>query len=187
VVISIPSVMPQRKRRGPSARAFSNRSRRRPSLQLTRLADGLGAGSPPRMSAHDASSDTPPIPHVRDDGSPVSPLYPQKDGGEFSRQILTGKITRNDVWNQPSVFTQATSARRTLSNVMTFRRRRFLGRQTTRTYRSPDRSRGAGLSLTDFGGGLTQSPVSLFHHTYAQACPLFSTRVTNLTPYVAIG
>jgi hypothetical protein len=28
---------------------------------------------------------------------------------------------------------------------------------------------------------LDESPVSLFRHTYAQACPLFSTRVTNLT------
>jgi len=88
------------------------------------------------VSAHDASSDTPHTPHVQDDGSPVSPLYPQKNGGEFSRQILIEKITPNDVWNQPSVFTQATSARRTLTNVMTFRRQRFLGRQTTRTHPS---------------------------------------------------
>jgi hypothetical protein len=42
---------------------------------------------------------------MRDDGSPVSPLYSQKDGGEFSRQILAGKITPNDVWNQPSALT----------------------------------------------------------------------------------
>jgi len=42
---------------------------------------------------------------MRDDGSPVSPPYSQKDSGEFSRQILTGKITPNDVWNQPSALT----------------------------------------------------------------------------------
>jgi len=42
---------------------------------------------------------------MRDDGSPVSPHYSQKDSGEFSRQILARKITPNDVWNQPSALT----------------------------------------------------------------------------------
>jgi len=60
------------------------------------------------VKVQDASRNAPRVPHRRDDGSPVSPLYSEKDGGEFSRQILTRKITPNDVLNQPYGFTQAT-------------------------------------------------------------------------------
>jgi hypothetical protein len=54
------------------------------------------------VKVQDAPRNAPRVPHGRDDGSPVSPLYSQKDSGEFSRQILARKITPNYVWNQPS-------------------------------------------------------------------------------------
>jgi hypothetical protein len=43
-----------------------------------------------------------PVSRMRDNGSPVSPLYSQKESSEFSRQILEREITPNDLWNQPS-------------------------------------------------------------------------------------